>query len=163
MMRQRKLAPRRATSLPNASTIGYGQWKALPGDYVIVTGNGPDAFGRVLGQIIECDSDGQDCRGYLAVAVISQDLSFGYERWIAPAEVKSCVRPDHVNRFMRAFLGADVAETCRALAANSGILADGSNGHLWESPAQQHTLATIYADSGLEYVSNDLTAREDGN
>lgn len=130
-MRARTLAPRRGTRLPNAHIFAYGKYVAFPGDYVMVTSNGRDAFGRVLGQITSTDSDGQDCRGWLAVAVVSDDLTFGYERWIAPGDVSSCVPAKHVNAFMSAFLNATVAETLAGLAANNSTLAANKAGRIW--------------------------------
>lgn len=135
--RKRTLAPRKGTHLPNASTLGYGEYIAHPGDYVLVGSNGQDAFGRVLGQITECDFDGTDCRGYLAVAIVSNDLTFGYERWIAPGEVLKCWNPKHTDQFMACFMASTVRDIQAGLDANSGILAAGNRGKVWAGPDDQ--------------------------
>lgn len=128
-MRTRTYSTRKLTYLPNAQTLGYGKWKASSGDY-ITTKNGE--FGRVLGVITNCDADGLDCRGHLVVTILSNDLTFGYERWIDPKDVFTCKDPKHVNNFMTCFLASNVKETEAALKANDCILAGAPDGKLWD-------------------------------
>lgn len=137
-MRQRLLRPRAATNVFNASTLGYGKWKASPGDYVrfreaLTDGGHIVTFGRVLGQIKETERDGlEDCAGWLAVAVVADNLTFGYERWVDPSLVIECQPASQVEDFLRAFLASDNAQIERSLAANSGILSAAKTGRLWD-------------------------------
>jgi hypothetical protein len=139
-MRSRKLAPRRRTNLPNASTLGYGKYWAEPGDYVTYRSGQSDhvRFGRVLGQIIETPSDGlEDATGWLCIAELANDLTYGYERWINPVDIRTCLPASQIDGFMRAFLSSSVKETLAALDANDNQLGDGRDGKLWTgSPAQ---------------------------
>ncbi len=128
-MRSRTYSTRKLTYLPNASTLGYGKYQAASGDY-ITTSNGHQV-GRVLGQITSCDNGGPDCRGHLVVAMLSTDLSYGYENWINPADVTTCVAPERVNNFLTAFLTASVKDTEAALQANEHTLAANDSGQLW--------------------------------
>lgn len=95
-----------ATYLPNASTSGYGKYKAKAGDFVVFRPEGHDerSVGRVVGQIVECDDQGPNCAGQLLVMTLSDGLTFAYENWVDPKDVKECIdsaRPqDFLNRFM---------------------------------------------------------------
>lgn len=142
-MRQRTLRPRAATHVINASTLEYGRYMARPGDYVrfrealtdigsVVSGS-VVTFGRVLGQIKSTENDGlKDCAGWLAVAVVADNLTFGYERWVDPAWVIECQPATQVEDFLRAFLASDNAQIERSLVANSGILSAAKTGKLWD-------------------------------
>jgi hypothetical protein len=48
---------------------------------------------RVIGRIATVDSDGEDCVGWLAVLVLSQDGYSLYLRWINPHWVRAIFDP----------------------------------------------------------------------
>lgn len=117
MPRRIKVAPRRPSKyLPNASTLGYGKFKARPGDFVTFSeemSNGNRlAVGRVVGVIEETDRDGTDFTGkeMLLVIMLSDDHSFGYEHWISVDQVRSCMDVGHARHFMAWFLNASPAD-----------------------------------------------------
>ena len=111
MSRDAKIAPRKATRLPRAMTLGHGRWKARPGDWIVYfRSDGSRAFARVIGQIESCDTDGPDCTGWLQVVAVSDNGSFGYERWINPADVIECLDPARVRTFLAWMLSATPAD-----------------------------------------------------
>ena len=112
MPRHVKVAPRRKSEyLPNASTLGYGKFRAFPGDFVTfheeISNGNRVAMGRVIGVIDETDSQGVNGAGMLLVLMISQDHTHGYENWITLDRVITCVDVEHARHFMAWFLNAD--------------------------------------------------------
>lgn len=75
----------------NASLLGSATRIAKPGHWVIFDqGAGAPTMGRVLGRIAECDQDGADCRGYLAVIAFYGGHGFCGVRWVNPDDVREC-------------------------------------------------------------------------
>jgi hypothetical protein len=76
----------RAIPLPNASTLGFGLWKAKRGCWIVYEQSGFKHCGRSVGRVT--------CEGktYVEVAVISLEHGGAHIRWIDPAEVRTCRR-----------------------------------------------------------------------
>lgn len=94
---------------PNTSTLG--KWKAEPGDFIVwdttyTNGETYTTYGRVLGQIVSCDSDGVDFTGYLAVMAFICEFSSCCIRWVNPKEVTSISKPQ--PEFMSYIMGLDI-------------------------------------------------------
>ena len=70
--------------LPNASTLGFGLYKAKRGNWVQWEMDGYHHVGRVIGRVV--------CEGkvYIEVAKAALDFSSAYVRWIDPAMVREC-------------------------------------------------------------------------
>lgn len=109
--RIRTVAPRKASAyLTDASTTGYGKFKAQPGDFVRVDlGDGCQGFGRVVGVITDCDNDGEDLRGMLEVLVIGFTSAFCYSIAIPVSDVLVCQDAQHARHFLSRFFAADAA------------------------------------------------------
>lgn len=136
MNRQRTYSTRRKTLLRNASTLGYGKYKASCGDYVwwpvpLDNGNTIPQMARVMGQLVTNDNQGTDCRGYLVVATIGEDSRFGYERWVKPDEVTRCLAAEHIYQFWRAMMASTTADLESAMRQNSGILSATDKDTFW--------------------------------
>ena len=108
MSRKIKFSTRKETKLPNARTLGFNVWKAKAGDLItyVEQPTGHSRIARVIGEITWCDGDGPDCRGHLAVLALSDDGTFGYERWVDPKDVIECKRPGRALEFLRWFVDA---------------------------------------------------------
>lgn len=114
--RYRKIAPRAGTYLPKASRIGYGKYRAHPGDLVSWEHDGALNYGRVVGRIVECAADGlEDCTGHLVIVALGSTLAFGMERWIAPEEITLCEPIERAATFLARFLSADAKGLARYL------------------------------------------------
>lgn len=74
-----------------------GHWVALDTSYRMV--------GRVLGRVAECDRDGADCKGYLAVVVFHGGHGFCGIRWVHPDDVRECY--EHAPQRILAWLTGD--------------------------------------------------------
>jgi hypothetical protein len=98
---------RKQMRCPNASTIGYGKWKAQTGDIVVYRANeGMTQVGRVIGRITHApalDGDKSPTRNYLLLAVLNSSLTFVMERWINPEDVIEVFEPREDVAKMLAF------------------------------------------------------------
>jgi len=83
---------RRQVRLPNASTLGYGKWKAQVGDLVVFKETEHHySHGRMIGRVHYASGhDGQPIRDYILVIVLNETLDHTYERWVNPKDVVSC-------------------------------------------------------------------------
>jgi hypothetical protein len=109
--RWRKLANRNAkTYLPNASTIGYGKYRAESGDFVSFTVAPDDVrYGRVVGRVAETAEDGlEDCAGFLEVVMLGSTLDFAARNWVDPKDVTYCTGPERAHTFLTKFFTASV-------------------------------------------------------
>lgn len=77
--------------LPKASTLGYGQWRAKPGYWILYHVGTENRLARVLGRIDETDSDGMNCTGYIAAIRLMSDASHAFVDWVNPADVTYCL------------------------------------------------------------------------
>lgn len=107
--RIRTVAPRKASAyLPHASKIGYGKYRAQPGDFVRVNfGSGVEGIGRVVGVVVEIDDDGEDLRGQLEVLIIGNTAAFCYSAVIPVESILLCEPIEHARHFLTRFLAAD--------------------------------------------------------
>lgn len=107
---------RKQVHLPNASTLGFGKYKAQYGDCVLFSEGGQRTMGRVIGRIAyapKMDND-PDLRNYLVVIALGSNLSFPMERWVDPASVSECFNPqDFGNRDIAAFMSFFFGESFR--------------------------------------------------
>lgn len=102
---------KRAVKLPNATTLGYAQYLAHPGDFIAYKETYQDGSyslrnARVIGRIEATDDQGPACKGFLLVCALSDSMTFGYERWIDPADVTECQPGDRASHFLAWFAGA---------------------------------------------------------
>lgn len=75
---------------PNAQYLGFHNKLAAKRGHGIlcrVWKDGPISLARVLGRIASCDSDGEDCRGFACVLMLSDDAHAVYTRWIDPKHI----------------------------------------------------------------------------
>jgi len=107
---------------PNSSSIGYSKVHADPGDWIVWrTLLDDDNYllesGRVLGHISSCDSDGEDCTGWLFVLWVFRWGGCGI-RWINPKDVVECCPPfPELMHFIMSFdvSAENIKEVCRAV------------------------------------------------
>jgi hypothetical protein len=69
---------------PNASHLGFDKWRVKRGDVFSYSCDGQNHIARSLGCIRWCDSDGEDCRGWVCALVLGQCAEHAYIRWINP-------------------------------------------------------------------------------
>lgn len=82
--------------LANASTLGYGKYKAQFGDIVIYRENENTVrVARVAGRIEHCPKldDDPNMKGWLIVVALGMNLTHTMERWINPDDVIECFNP----------------------------------------------------------------------
>lgn len=106
------------TYLPNASRLGYGKYKASPGDFVRWgdgEGDGYSGWGRVVGRITSHFDDLEDCRGFLVVIKVGSTCAFGHALFVDPAHIEICEPVDQSRLFLTRFLYASPAEISRYL------------------------------------------------
>ena len=74
----------RAVRLPNASTLGFGRWKAKRGNWVMYEIDNAHFVGRVISRVV--------CEGkeYVEVAQATLSFSSAHVRWIDPAAIREC-------------------------------------------------------------------------
>ncbi len=73
-----------AVRLPNASTLGFGLWKAKRGNWVMYEVDNIHFVGRVIGRVT-CERV-----VYIEVAQACESFSHAYVRWIKPEQVREC-------------------------------------------------------------------------
>jgi hypothetical protein len=79
--------------LPNSSRVGYDVSHAKPGHWIVYQCSGVRFTGRVLGRVDRTCSDGmEDCAGWIAALVLSEDMSSAFVRWVAPEWVLRCLK-----------------------------------------------------------------------
>lgn len=75
----------RACHLPNASTLGFGCWKAKRGNWIVYeSDDGSKHCGRVIARVL--------CEGavYLEIAQASESFDSAFVRWVKPEMVRQC-------------------------------------------------------------------------
>lgn len=87
--------------LPEASTLGYGLYYAKPGNWLTWNDGQERRNGRVLGRI-ECAAyeiglGTEDCKGWIAVMQLADDMTHAYVRWVNPKWVEICYEAPPVN------------------------------------------------------------------
>ena len=102
---------RKLVICPNASTLGYGKWKAQLGDIIVyqestyeakdlstkVNPHNHTRVARVIGRVAYApplESDEKPIRNYLLVSALSEDLTFAMERWVNPEDVIRIYNPE---------------------------------------------------------------------
>jgi hypothetical protein len=114
--RKIKVSRKKVAKLLNATSIGYGQWKARPGDIIVFkewyTNNEYRyRLARLIGVITESDVvEGHSAAGELSVLSINDSIHYGYERFVKCEDVVECYRPEHARTFMTWLLNASVEE-----------------------------------------------------
>lgn len=114
--RKIEYSTRRLTKLPNVgSALGYDRYTARAGDFILykesyTDGSSSRRQARVLGVITKCDQDGASGVDLLLVLAFTDDLSYGYERWVEPKDVLSCKGPEHARAFLSWIVGAEPEE-----------------------------------------------------
>lgn len=112
---------RKQVSCPNASTLGYGKYKAQTGDLIVYREhytNGTDdaRLARVIGRVDYApalDGDREPTRNRLVVLAMATMPSFCFERWINPEDVIEILAidgepGDKIRRLMEWFLSPDL-------------------------------------------------------
>lgn len=74
----------KAVKLPNASTLGYGLWKAKRGHWVSYEADNAHFVGRVIGRVV-CENT-----VYVEVAQAAEGFSCAYVRWVKPEQIREC-------------------------------------------------------------------------
>lgn len=103
----------RPTYLPNASTTGFGQYRASPGDVVCFEDGSDHGWGRVVGRITSHLDSLDYYRGFLVVVTVGSTKAFGAVRWIDPKTVTLCQAVNHARDFLVRLLSADTAHLTR--------------------------------------------------
>ena len=91
----------KAVHLPNATTLGYGKWRAEPGDFIEFADSEASSHretGRVLGSVKEnaytvYEGKRIDFSGEIAVLVLGCGMSFAYLRTVKAEDVTECRGP----------------------------------------------------------------------
>ncbi len=91
---------RKQVMLPNASTLGYGLYKAKPGNWIMWSDDGHTRIGRVIGRIAEADRVAGKpydyCVGWLVVMRLYDDMDHAGINWVEPKKVTRCLeQPPH--------------------------------------------------------------------
>ena len=91
-MRKDAKYSKKAVMCPKASTIGFGRYKAKPGDLIVFSDGILDSSGREIGRVLgRVDASGEPgCPkivGHILVLQASRDFTSCYIRWIDPALV----------------------------------------------------------------------------
>jgi len=119
---------RRAVHVPRASTLGYGKYRAQPGDWIVWsfpisdsddTARGPDSIGRVLGRVAYAPAigtDGRAIRNWIAVLRLSSEGTHASVYWVNPEWVSRV----HAHR-------ADIGAFWQWFASDAAI----ANGYAW--------------------------------
>ncbi len=92
-MRTDAIIDRRQVRLPNASTLGFGKWKAQVGDLLTFRETETQlSHGRMIGRVHWAQGhDGKPpIRDYILVIVLNDTLDHTYERWVNPKDVERC-------------------------------------------------------------------------
>lgn len=115
MGRMIEYSTRKTVNVPLADHGGFGQWKAQGGDFITYRENYTDGsygrrFARVIGVITKCDNQGPSGVGKLLVLAVSDDGSFGYERWVEPEEVLECKHVEHAKTFLTWLVNATTSD-----------------------------------------------------
>lgn len=114
--RKVEFSTRKQAKVHGSGTLGYNQWKARAGDIITYKERYEDGThgyrqARVVGVITSHDHiEGEKPNQYagnLLVLAFSDDLTFGYERWVKPEDVTDCKRPEHAATFLAFALDAD--------------------------------------------------------
>ncbi len=127
-MRRAQYHRRQSQYLPNASTLGYGKYRAQVGDWVTFKAGDQLQIGRMVGRVKDTDPIATEERrpiGFLAVLTLSMELTHAYVRWVDPADVTEVHAnvPD-IGRFLAWFCGAlPDAETCAYLGEYGALSA----------------------------------------
>jgi len=72
---------------PNATLLGSATRTIKAGTFFIWNDAGQLRQCRSLGRIASCDSDGDDCAGYVLAMVLHASATLAFERWVNPAEI----------------------------------------------------------------------------
>ena len=97
-MRRDATIDRQQVHLPNASTLGFGKYKAQFGDVVLYQQDEHTYIGRVAGRIHYApplESSEKPIRDYLLVIALGTRLDFAMERWVNPEDVTECFDPSN--------------------------------------------------------------------
>jgi len=80
----------RSVRCPNASVLGYGKWKASPGDWLTYEdGTGRSVPARMFASVHDWQGrTDNDPPVLLAVVALAEDLTFGMLRWVNPEHVE---------------------------------------------------------------------------
>lgn len=94
-MRKATYSTRKTVYCPNATTMGYATRKAKFGSWVTIEetntdGSKGESYGRVYGVITDCDNDGVNCVGNLAVLTVGSNHRHCFPRWIDPSDIIEC-------------------------------------------------------------------------
>ena len=120
-MRTDAIIDRKQVRCPNASTLGYGKWKAQVGDLVEFKEGNKVVVGRMVGRISYAPNlnGGKPLKNYIVAICIDQMLRYTFERWINPIDVTRVERLRNQTDTVAYFLGTDIAkapvdEVCKA-------------------------------------------------
>ena len=122
-MRKHTLDNKKVTC-PNATYSGHwNRYVAKKGDMILYHDKtAPDAtfapvhLARVVGRIATCDSNGENCVGWLSVLVLSEDGYGLYVRWVEPVQVQAIFDPP--TKIPAFFFGAKWPDAATLYAAS---------------------------------------------
>lgn len=115
-MREDVTIDRQLVHCPNASTLGYGKYRAQVGDWITyremyTDGSFNERVGRMIGRIAYAPPCGETpaIKGFILAAVLTCEMTSVAERWINPADVMRvhANAPDIVN-FLQWFAGPEL-------------------------------------------------------
>ena len=101
--------------LPNASTLGYGKWKAQTGDWIAWDIPGNSGFGRVAGRVhyapAICEDKGP-IRDWILVIMFSCEMTSVHEMWVNPEWVTRCYNHNDYQIALWRFMQSDDFTRC---------------------------------------------------
>lgn len=106
-MRTDAIIDKKQVRCPNASTLGYGKWKAQVGDIVLFQeGERRTRVGRMIGRVHYAPTCGETpaIRDYLLLICLGDMLSWTCERWVNPADVLEVQSPRDQEEVLDYFL-----------------------------------------------------------
>ena len=71
----------------NATLLGFATRKIKAGTFFVYNDAGQLRAARSLGRIASCDSDGDDCTGFVLAMVLHASAGFAFERWVNPDDI----------------------------------------------------------------------------
>jgi hypothetical protein len=88
-MRTDATIDKRQVRCPNASTLGFGKWKAQVGDFILFKEGDRQVCGRVIGRVHYAPPCGESpaVRDSVLTICLGDHQNFTMERWVKPEDV----------------------------------------------------------------------------
>jgi len=92
----------------NSSLIGYSTNQARVGSWLTYSEDSRDIkIGRMIGRVQWCDTNGENCKGWIVALVLPQDATFLMVRWVEPSSVRS-IHPNPPKELLAWFCSDEV-------------------------------------------------------